>query len=192
MQNFAEQVAALRPMLVRVALQRLRNPAWAEDAVSETLVAALESERGFAGRSQMRTWLVGILKHKLVDQIRRHTRECQLETFDDEPEFAELSGEAHAGAFEAPAEWGDPQERLSRRQFMAHFDRCLKELPPQQGRAFVLRNVREEETESICQQLGVTSNNLWVILHRARNQLRASLQQHGFAAAGNARDAVPA
>ena len=192
MQDFAEQIAALQPTLARVALQRLRNPAWAEDAVSETLVAALESHGSFAGRAQLRTWLVGILKHKLVDQIRRHTRECQLETFEDELEFTELPGDANLGAFDAPAEWGDPQERLSQRQFMAQFDQCLKQLPAQQGRAFVLRNVREEDTESICHQLGVTSNHLWVLLHRARNQLRVSLQQRGFAGAGRATDAVPA
>ena len=185
MQNFAEQVAALRPMLVRVALQRLRNPAWAEDAVSETLVAALESQGSFAGRAQMRTWLVGILKHKLVDQIRRHTRECQAETFDDEePEFGELHDAAPSAAFEAQSDWGDPQERLSRRQFMAQFDQCLKTLPPQQSRAFMLRNWMEEETDEICKQLGVTSNNLAVMLHRARARLRSSLQAQWIAAAG--------
>jgi DNA-directed RNA polymerase specialized sigma24 family protein len=69
---------------------------------------------------------------------------------------------------------------------MAQFDHCIKKLPPQHGRAFVLRNVREEETESICRQLGVTSNHLWVILHRARNQLRASLQPHWFPARSGA------
>ncbi len=69
----------MRPMLVRMARQRLRNDAWAEDAVSETLVAALESPAAFAGRAKVQTWLVGILKHKVVDQIRRHTRECQAQ-----------------------------------------------------------------------------------------------------------------
>jgi RNA polymerase sigma-70 factor (ECF subfamily) len=178
--SFSDQVVALRPLLVRMARQRLRNDAWAEDAVSETLVAALENPAGFGGRATVKTWLAGILKHKVVDQIRRHTRECQAETFDDEePEFGELHDAAPAAAFEAQAaqaEWGDPQERLSRRQFMAHFDQCLKALPPQQSRAFMLRNWMEEETEDICRQLGVTSNNLAVMLHRARNRLRASLQ----------------
>ena len=74
MQDFADQVAAIRPMLVRTARRRLRNDAWAEDAVSETLVAALEKPSAFAGRAAVQSWLVGILKHKTVDQIRRHTR----------------------------------------------------------------------------------------------------------------------
>ena len=78
MQEYANQVAALRPMLMRVARKRLRNDAWAEDAVSETLVAALEEPGVFAGRSSLQTWLVGILKYQTVHQLRRHTRECQM------------------------------------------------------------------------------------------------------------------
>ena len=187
MQDFADQVVALRPMLVRMARQRLRNDAWAEDAVSETLIAALEKPGAFAGRATARTWLVGILKHKVVDQIRRHTRECQVASFDDEPEFGDLPDATSGGAVEAQAKWGDPQECLSRRQFMEQFDKCLKALPPQQGRAFMLRNWMEEETEDICSELGVTANNLAVMLHRARNRLRASLQTQWIPAAGRER-----
>lgn len=191
MDSFAEQVVALRPLLVRMARQRLRNDAWAEDAVSETLVAALENPNAFGGRASVRTWLAGILKHKVVDQIRRHTRECQLETFDDEePDYGALRNTNLTGAFEAQAEWGDPQERLSQRQFMAQFDRCLKALPPQQSRAFVLRNWMEEETDEICRQLGVTSNNLSVMLHRARGRMRTLLQAEWIAAANGARPQV--
>ncbi len=188
MQGFADELVALRPMLVRFARQRLRNDAWAEDAVSETLVAALENPGAFAGRAKLRTWLVAILKHKLVDQTRRGTRERQFDYFDDdEPEAGDLSNAISGSPFEDRAGWGDPQERLSRRQFMAQFDRCLKELPPQQGRAFILRNWMEEETDEICKQLGVTAGNLAVILHRARNRLRDSLSRHWLPAAGHAR-----
>jgi RNA polymerase sigma-70 factor (TIGR02943 family) len=186
MDNFADQVVALRPMLVRVARQKLRNDAWAEDAVSETLVAALEKPAAYTGRAALRTWLVGILKHKVVDQVRRHTRECQVETFDAEPEFGELSDALPGGAAEAPADWGDPQERLDRRQFMAQFDQCLKTLPPQQSRAFMLRNWMDQDTDVICAELGVTANHLAVMLHRARRRLRESLQTHWMPAAGAA------
>ena len=78
MNDFAERVAAQRPILLRTAHQMLRNKAWAEDAVSETLVAALEKPGAFAAGAGLRTWLVAILKHKIVDQIRHHTRECQV------------------------------------------------------------------------------------------------------------------
>jgi len=178
MQDFADQLVALRPMLVRAARQRLRNDAWAEDAVSETLVAALENPGAFAGRAKLQTWLVGILKHKVVDQTRRGTRECQLESFDDESESGDPSSALPGTPFEGRADGDDPQERLSRRQFMAQFDKCLKELPPQQGRAFILRNWMEQETDEICSQLGITAGNLAVTLHRARNRLRDSLPRH--------------
>ena len=192
MNDYADQVVALRPMLVRVARQKLRNEAWAEDAVSETLVAALENPAGFTGRATLRTWLVGILKHKVVDQVRRHTRECQVGAWDEEPEFGDLPDALPGGAVEAHAEWGDPQERLNRRQFMAQFDQCLKTLPPQQGRAFMLRNWMDKETDDICAELGVTANHLAVMLHRARKQLRRSLQMQWIPGAGGVRTQVQA
>lgn len=177
-QTYADDVVALRPMLVRVARQKLRNEAWAEDAVSEALVAALENPAAYTGRASLRTWLVAILKNKIVDQVRRHTRECQVDAYDAEPEFGELGDGLPGGTAEAHADWGDPQERLDRRQFMAELDRCLKTLPPQQERAFVLRDWMEKETEDICAELGVTANHLAVMLHRARRRLRLSLQVH--------------
>lgn len=178
MDDFTRQVAELRPMLVRVARQRLRNEAWAEDAVSETLIAALENPAAYTGRAQMRTWLVGILKHKVVDQIRRHTRECQVDAREDrEPDFAELP-DVQPGAVEAHAEWGDPQRRIEHRQFMAQFSACLKTLPPQQGRAFLMRNWMDQDTDAICAELGVTANHLAVMLHRARHKLRDAMQAH--------------
>ena len=187
MQGYADQLVALRPMLVRVARQRLRNEAWAEDAVSETLVAALENPNAFAGRAKLQTWLVGILKHKVVDQTRRGTRETQLQGFDDEPEGGDPSDAMSSTHFEGRSDWGDPQEQVSRRQFMALFDECLKELPPLQRRAFILRNWVEEETHEICDQLGVTAGNLYVMLHRARNRLRASLPKYWVPVAGHTR-----
>lgn len=180
MHDYAEQLVALRPMLVRMARQRLRNDAWVEDAVSETLVAALENASGFAGRAQLRTWVVGILKHKLVDQIRRHTRECQMhENAEADDADAGLHADAAGdGVVEAPADWGDPQERLSQRQFMSQLEQVIRQLPPQQGRAFLMRNWMEAETEDICSELGVTANHLAVILHRARQRLRGALRTH--------------
>jgi RNA polymerase sigma-70 factor (ECF subfamily) len=186
MQAYADELVALRPMLVRVARQRLRNDAWAEDAVSETLVAALENPSAFTGRAKLRTWLVGILKHKVVDQTRRGTREMQLQGSDDEPEPGDLFDAMSSTCFEGRSDWGDPQEHLSRRQFMAQFDDCLKELPPLQRRAFILRNWAEEETDEICDQLGVTAGNLSVMLHRARHRLRASLPKYWVPVAGQA------
>ena len=172
--RLAADIAALRPLLVRVARQRLRNDAWAEDAVSETLVAALERPAAFEGRAQLSTWLIGILKHKLVDQVRRHTRERQLDGSDDGG-----GGDAATDlADELVSDWGDPQHQLARREFMAELERALVALPARQERAFVLRNCMGADTESICRELGVSANNLAVMLHRARGRLRDALRPH--------------
>jgi RNA polymerase sigma-70 factor, ECF subfamily len=178
MSDFAERLAALRPALVRIARQRVHNEAWVEDAVSETLVAALENPGAFAGRAQLRTWLVGILKHKLVDQMRRHGREQAFSAGDDELDADALDTHDHATplwGLDAQGSWADPQDRLQRRQFLQQLDRSLRELPPRQGRAFMLRECLEVDTEDVCRELGVTSNNLAVMLHRARRQLRDAL-----------------
>lgn len=180
MSDYAAQLVELRPMLVRMARQRTKNEAWIEDAVSETLVAALENPAAFAGRASLRTWAVGILKHKLVDQIRRHTRECQVDAPDEAGEPEARGEDAPPPLAEAPADWGDPQERLARREFMACLQRSLKDLPRPQWRAFMMRYGGEAETDDICRELGVTANHLAVMLHRARTRLRASLAPAGF------------
>lgn len=176
----ADQLALYRPALVRFARQRLRNDAWADDAVSETLLAALERPGAYAGRSNLQTWLVGILKHKVIDQITRHTRERQVDAIDGEPESEDLlESRTQGGPSEVQAGWGDPLEQLSRREFVERLDRCLRMLPPRQARAVLLRDCLEEETDSICDELGVTANNLGVILHRARSRLREALHSRG-------------
>lgn len=182
MQMLASQIAAHRPLLLRFARQKLRNDAWAEDAVSETLVAALDRPDAYAGRAMLGTWLVGILRHKVVDQIRRNTRECSTEGLPVAPGHDVAATTMQEGPLEAYADWGDPQQVLSRREFIAHFDACLQALPERHARAILLRDVMEEDTNEVCKQLDVTPNNLGVMLHRARRQLRLSLQVYGSGA----------
>jgi RNA polymerase sigma-70 factor, ECF subfamily len=176
MQDYADQLAALQPMLVRVALKKLRNPAWAEDAVSETLVAALEKPNAFAGRSTLKTWLIGILMNQSVNQIRLHTRECQLASFDDPDGESDPMDDVAAHRASGPlGSCDDPQENLHQRQFIIEVERCLLTLPATQARAFVLRHGEEQDTGAICAELGVSRTNLHVLLHRARNHLRAAM-----------------
>lgn len=170
---------ALRPQLLRFAQLQLRNPAWAEDAVSETLLAALERPQAFAGRSQLRTWLIGILKHKLVDQIRRHGREVSLSAEDEQPIEDQLFA-ADGHWRERPADWGSPEHSLQQLEFFQVLEACVEHLPGQQGRLFMMREWLELETDEICKQLAITPTNLWVMLHRARLRLRECLQLHWF------------
>jgi RNA polymerase sigma-70 factor (ECF subfamily) len=184
MTDFAHQVEALRPQLLRFARAQLRNDAWAEDAVSETLLAALEKPQSFAGGSQLKTWLVGILKHKVVDQLRRKSREATLTHEDDEQDLDELLFAADGHWREAPKEWGDPEHALRERQFFEVLEACVQHLPGVQGRVFMMREWLELETHEICKELSITSTNLWVMLHRARLRLRDCLQRGWFDARG--------
>lgn len=184
-EDLSRQLDALRPQLMRYARLQTRNEAWAEDAVSETLLVALEKPGSFAGRSQLKTWLVGILKHKLVDQVRKHSREITLgQPVDAEDagrdELEALLFDDQGGFREMPVEWGDPQAVIGQQQFLAVLDACVELLPERLGRVFMMREWLELETEEICKELGITATNLWVMLHRARLRLRACLQLNWF------------
>lgn len=178
--DFAKAVEALRPQLLRFARAQLRNEAWAEDAVSETLLAALERPQAFAGQSQLKTWLVGVLKHKLVDQLRRQAREATVLSTEDGEDLEESLFDATGHWREAPQDWGDPEAACRQRQFFEVLEACVDHLPAVQGRVFMMREWLELGSDEICKTLGVTTTNLWVLLHRARLRLRECLQQRWF------------
>jgi RNA polymerase sigma-70 factor (TIGR02943 family) len=179
------QLAALHGYLMRFARLQLRNESWAEDAVSETLLAALARPQAFQARSQLKTWLVGILKHKIVDAIRLRQREVLLDTGVDEDSAVDplelMAFKADGHFAEKPADWGNPEQDLSSRQFMAVLDACTEKLPAVQGRLFLMREWLEMSSDEICKELGLTSTNLYVQLHRARLRLRECLELNWFA-----------
>jgi RNA polymerase sigma-70 factor (ECF subfamily) len=177
--DYARQVEALRPQLLRYARNQLRNDTWAEDAVSETMLAAFEKPQAFGGQSQLKTWLVGILKHKLIDQIRRHSRECST-TREDEEDIDDVLFAADGHWQNAPQDWGDPTAALKQRQFFEVLEACMELLPAQQGRVFMMREWLELEADEICKETGVSATNMWVLLHRARLRLRACLETRWF------------
>ncbi len=180
-ESIAVELEKLRPQLLKFALLQLRNAAWAEDAVSETLLAALEKPLSFAGRSQLKTWLIGILKHKLVDQVRRNSREMSL-TAEDGEDLDDALFHPDGHWREPPQDWGNPEYTLSQVDFVRVLEACVEKLPGQQGRLFMMREWLELETDEICKVLEISPTNLWVMLHRARLRLRDCLQLNWFAA----------
>ncbi|PKO30200.1 MAG: RNA polymerase subunit sigma [Betaproteobacteria bacterium HGW-Betaproteobacteria-9] len=183
--DFEQQLVEQRSYLMRFARLQLRNDAWAEDAVSETILAALARPQAFEARSQLKTWLVGILKHKIIDSMRQRQREVTLDSGSDDDSadpLEHMAFKADGHFAEKPADWGNPEQDLKSRQFMAIMDACTQKLPAVQGRLFLMREWLEMSSEEICKELGLTATNLYVQLHRARLRLRECLELNWFAA----------
>jgi RNA polymerase sigma-70 factor (TIGR02943 family) len=175
--EFAQTVQSHRVYLLRFAKLQLRNDAWAEDAVSETVLAALSKPQNFAHRSQLKTWLVGILKHKVVDQIRANARMTSISAHDDDGEDLDAHLFDASGHFiDAPSDWGNPEQTLGQQEFFKLLEACLEKLPPALGRVFLMREWLELSCEEVCKDMQITSTNLYVQLHRARARLRECLE----------------
>ena len=174
--DFAAKIEAERTYLLRYASLQLRDAQAAEDAVQETLLAALAGAAGFAGRSNLRTWLTGILKHKIVDAVRRQTRET---TAFSEEDFNSLFDE-RGHWIDMPAAWPDPDASLEQKQFFAALEECLARLPAKTAQVFMMREHLGFETVDICKELAVTPTHCWVLLYRARMSLRECLNKEWF------------
>ena len=174
--------------LFRHAQLRVRDPGAAEDLVQETFLAGWRSRSEFAGRSSERTWLLGILKHKIANFYRQQAR--QMETADGET-LAELEaaqfkrsafGGGHWSRTGAPGRWPNPARSLEQAEFWQVFHRCIGKLPDNLARVFLLREMEEHEAATICGDLKITPANLFVMLHRARLGMRRCLEANWFAA----------
>jgi RNA polymerase sigma-70 factor (ECF subfamily) len=175
--------------LYRYALLRLRDGQKAQDAVQETFLAALRAQGSFAGQSSERTWLIGILKHKIIDDFRKTSREAPA-AFDAEPvgrgeDFFRVTPPwiRHWEKEAAPTDWGltpGPDALVESRAFWTALQECLNHMPPRMARAFILREMDDMSTEEICSTLQITASNFWVLIHRARLRLRRCLETKYF------------
>lgn len=165
--------------LYRHAIVLTRDPHRAEEAVQETLLAALQARERFVGRASVRTWLISILKHKVIDMFRQASRETSLEELNQNEEENEPDPFTADGHWRnRPSDWGKPDELLERSQFLAILQRCIDALPQRLARLFWLREVMEEDTGTICEEMAITPTNLWTMLYRARMGLRECLDRN--------------
>ncbi|MGE0487194.1 MAG: sigma-70 family RNA polymerase sigma factor [Gammaproteobacteria bacterium] len=164
--------------LYAFAMTRVRNSAVAEDLVQDTLLAALGAVAGFDGRSSERTWLIGILKHKLIDHLRRAGREQTVDTSDEDGAVWAARFDHTGHWVEPPRDWGDPARIAENDGLGRALAACIEHLPERQRVLFVLREVDGLDTDELLTLLGISSaNNLWVMLSRARTALRDCVER---------------
>ncbi len=162
--------------LYRYALARLRRSHEAEEAVQETLLAAFKSRDQFQGRSVPLTWLLGIMKRKIIDRLRAAAR---LPADTDPAELdAWFDGTDHWR--EPLGRWPSPVQFAERSEFWRVVRGCLAKLPPRMAEAFTLRTINHEAPAEVCRELAISPENLWVLLHRARLRLTRCLHIHWF------------
>lgn len=167
--------------LYRFALLRVRNPTTAEDLVQETLLAAWRAKDNFAGQATERTWLIAILKNKLIDHFRRSSRETPLPDIADTDDAIDALFVEHTAHWaQPPTAWPRPDDALEQAEFWRVFQDCLAGLPDRQAQVFTLTEVDGLSTEELCKALSAQPSNVWVMLHRARLRLRECLEQRWF------------
>jgi len=162
--------------LFNFAIGQVRDTDIAEDLVQETFLAALKSQHNFSGRSSERTWLVGILRHKIYDHLRKTCRERAVRV-DQLParEDSEALEESLLWIHQIAAESTSPSKRIELAEFREQLEKAMGKLPPRIAQVFQLYTIEERPNQEVCERLNISESNLWVMLHRARKQLRNEL-----------------
>lgn len=181
-EDITSWVARYSDDLYRFARVRLQDDDIAQDVVQETFFAAWKAKDSFKGDSSRKTWLIGILKHKIIDHIRKQIRKRKL---DDELIQDPVSPWFNNNGTwrDANRLWHDSPERLCHDDdFRDTLQQCLQKLPTRQRQVFMLREVVGEDAKTVCNTFDITPTNLHVLMHRARLALRHCLKQQGFGA----------
>lgn len=167
--------------LYRYALVRVRDQSTAEDLVQDALLTACSTTASFKGQSSERTWLIGILRHKVLDHFRRVARERSMSDMLDQQQtarFQEFDGEDNW--IHPVSHWDHPERSLEKAEFWVVFEECVGRLPERLRTPFALRELEGLNSEALADVLNTTRNNLWVMLSRARQQLRRCLEARWF------------
>jgi RNA polymerase sigma-70 factor (ECF subfamily) len=174
-------VSAHANYLFNYAITRVDDDELAKDIVQETFFSGLKAKDNFRGQASERTWLISILKRKIIDHYRKiNSRkgkaEIRVNFYQDGDNKGNWIEER------VPRMWDNEAEKdIENVELKNALDTCIKKLPEKYRIVFLMKNVQHYETEDICNELSITASNLWVIIHRARHQLRECLQINWFA-----------
>jgi RNA polymerase sigma-70 factor (ECF subfamily) len=166
--------------LFNYAITRIDDQELAKDLVQETFLSGIKGQENFRGQAAERTWLISILKRKIIDHYRKINsakgkKEVRMNFYE--------AGEKKGRWIEerVPQSWGnDAEKNIENSELKNALDNCIDNLPEKYRIVFLLKTVQKYETEEICKELDITPSNLWVIIHRARVQLRNCMEQKWF------------
>jgi len=167
-----DDLAQHRPALVRFARRKVRDEALAEDAVQDAMLAAVANRARFQGQSSLRTWLIGILNHKIQDVFRRENRYVSISGDDDEQDPFDRLG------LDGADESTDPMQAVASARMRAALEREIEVMPPNLKDVFRMQALEGMATVEVCEQLSISEANCWVRLHRARKHLAARMRDH--------------
>ncbi|RPD96704.1 sigma-70 family RNA polymerase sigma factor [Aureibaculum marinum] len=167
--------------LFNYTVTRVNNHEQAKDLVQETFFSALKAAENYRGQASERTWLISILKRKIIDHYRKiNSKKGKAEL---KVNFYEEGDKKGSWLEErVPQLWDNKVENdIENTELKDVLNKCIDNLPDKYRTVFILKNVEHFQTEEICNEMGITSSNLWVIIHRARHQLRKCLEDNWFA-----------
>lgn len=173
------QIDEIRTQMLKFAELQVRNPSVAEDLVQDSLLSALKNITQFKRQAAFKTWIFAILKNKIIDFLRikdRFVLETDLLNNDeDETDNTFFDQTGHWKSEYYPTDWQINDGAVYSKQFWQIFEICLTHLPAKQGRVFMMKEYLELSTLEICENAEVSSENLHVLLYRARLQLQRCL-----------------
>lgn len=171
----SEQIAAFHQEMLRFAYLQLRDRSLSEDVTQEAITSALE-RNDYRADGELRSWVFAILRHKIIDCIRERSRHPSTQIEHDEQLEQQFKQNGHWHRDNRPADWHNPEDCFSNRQFWLIFETCLSQLPENPARVFMMREHLGLEVREICRELTISESNCWVLMHRARMRLRKCLE----------------
>lgn len=170
---------AYREFLLHFALTRVSDYGTAEDLVQETFLSGWKGRRYFRGDCSERTWLVGILKNKIIDHYRKTGRRPAILSGDLDSDRSDGSGSVAWIDRQADLRLaGQPVAAAESNEFLEDLEAAVSNLPGKMGMAFRMRELEGLSTEEIVEALDISKSNLWVLIHRAKQTLSEGLKEN--------------
>jgi len=166
--------------LLNYAFSRLSSREVAEDMMQDTFMSALKAQPNFRGDSSEQTWLIAILKRKIIDYYRKKSTQNELTESKMSNPFRDTGFlEGHWEKSRGPKDWSDRDPNsMHQKEFQAILEECISSLPEKLRGVFILKIMEEMESEDVCKELNCSASNFWVILHRARLRLRECIENN--------------